>query len=88
MSQRYPGVVRSFRGGTGFITLYGHPHLTGRDVFVHYSNIVCEGYRVLDDGEQVTFRLVQTDRGLAALEVKRQKRPESRPYHNGHSELH
>ncbi|MES9997552.1 cold shock domain-containing protein [Desulfovibrio aminophilus] len=51
---RQNGVVSWFdeRKGFGFIT-----DAEGRDVFVHYSEIVREGFQTLEQGEQVSFEL-------------------------------
>lgn len=52
--------------GYGFI-------LIGDDleVFVHYSEIVDGGYRMLHDGEEVEFELHDTMRGYQARNVRR-----------------
>ncbi len=39
------------------------------DIFVHYSQIVEEGYKSLEEGQQVQFDLTETDRGLQAKNV-------------------
>ena len=41
----------------------------GKDVFVHYSQIVQDGYKSLNEGEVVEFELYQSDRGLQAKNV-------------------
>ena len=41
----------------------------GEDIFVHYSQIMEEGYRSLDEGQEVQFDLAQTERGLQAKKV-------------------
>jgi cold shock protein len=41
----------------------------GRDVFVHYSNIIGDGFRSLRDGESVKYELIETDKGLQASQV-------------------
>lgn len=41
----------------------------GEDIFVHYSQIIEEGYRSLDEGQEVTFDLHETSRGLQARNV-------------------
>ena len=43
----------------------------GQDVFVHFSQILGDGFRSLKDGEQVEYELVEGDKGLQAKEVKR-----------------
>lgn len=39
------------------------------DIFVHYSAIVQEGYKSLEEGTVVNFKLVETSKGLQAIEV-------------------
>lgn len=41
------------------------------DVFVHYSAIQMEGYKTLDEGEEVEFDVVEGDRGPQAANVVR-----------------
>lgn len=43
----------------------------GQDVFVHFSQILGDGFRSLKDGEQVEYDLSEGDKGLQAREVKR-----------------
>lgn len=43
----------------------------GQDVFVHFSQIMGDGFRSLKDGEKVDYDLVEGDKGLQAREVKR-----------------
>ena len=57
--------------GYGFIIGDG-----GKDVFVHYSSIVGDGFRSLKDGEPVDYELVQSDKGLQARNVRRLTAPE------------
>ncbi len=52
--------------GYGFIEREGGP-----DVFVHYTAISGTGYRNLEEGEQVTFDIVNGQRGLQAANVVR-----------------
>ena len=60
------GQVKWFNAekGYGFITTD-----EGKDVFVHYSAIQTEGFKTLDDGEAVSFEVVQSDRGEQAANV-------------------
>ena len=50
--------------GYGFIT-----NDEGKDVFVHYSAIQIDGFKTLDDGDAVSFEVVQSDRGEQAANV-------------------
>jgi CspA family cold shock protein len=43
----------------------------GPDVFVHYSAIVGEGYRTLQEGEAVEFEIGQGPKGPQAANVKK-----------------
>jgi CspA family cold shock protein len=43
----------------------------GRDVFVHYSSIVVDGYRTLTEGELVEYEMVERQQGLLATRVLR-----------------
>ena len=43
----------------------------GPDVFVHYSAIVGEGYRTLNEGDAVEFEIVQGPKGPQAANVTR-----------------
>lgn len=60
------GEVKWFdpRKGFGFVIAPD-----GKDVFVHYSVIQGDGFRVLRDGSQVEFDAEWTDRGWKALRV-------------------
>ena len=66
MAERETGVVKWFNSTKrfGFITREGQ-----EDVFVHYSSIRGEGYRALDEGQQVEFEVTQSDKGPQAQDV-------------------
>ncbi len=50
--------------GFGFIEKDG-----GGDVFVHYSEIEIDGYKTLAEGEEVSFEVVESPKGLKATHV-------------------
>jgi cold shock protein len=62
------GTVKWFSAekGYGFIT----PEDGGRDVFVHFSGIVGEGHRSLDEGSRVSFSAEDGEKGPRAVDVK------------------
>jgi CspA family cold shock protein len=62
------GVVKWFSRskGYGFISPDGEGQ---KDVFVHYSNILGDGFRNLDAGEKVTFVIEDTPKGPQAVQV-------------------
>lgn len=39
------------------------------DIFVHYSTIICDGYKTLKEGDNVQFELTKTDKGYQAKNV-------------------
>ncbi|EZP78183.1 cold-shock DNA-binding domain-containing protein [Parageobacillus genomosp. 1] len=41
----------------------------GSDVFVHFTAIQGEGFKTLEEGEEVSFEIVQGDRGPQAANV-------------------
>ena len=43
----------------------------GDDVFVHYKAILGEGFKVLDEGDEVEFEVEQGPKGLQAANVKK-----------------
>jgi len=45
-----------------------------QDIFVHYSAIQGDGYKKLEEGEEVSFDIVQGDRGPQATNVVRLKK--------------
>jgi CspA family cold shock protein len=65
---RLRGRVKWFdaRKGYGFIAREGQ-----EDVFIHFSSIEMDGYKTLDDGEEVEFDIVTTERGPQAARVCR-----------------
>lgn len=60
------GTVKWFntKKGYGFIT-----RENGEDLFVHFRNIKGRGRRSLNDGESVTFVVIEGDKGLQADRV-------------------
>ena len=61
------GTVKFFNAekGFGFISREG-----ADDVFVHFSNIVGEGYRTLDEGQHVEFDVAPGRKGEEAKNVR------------------
>lgn len=66
MNDRIVGKVKWFNAskGYGFIERQG-----GSDVFVHYTAIQAEGYRTLQEGQEVEFTIEEGPKGLQAAHV-------------------
>ena len=62
------GTVKWFNSskGYGFIS-----REEGEDVFVHHNAIEGEGYKSLDEGDQVQFEVEQGPKGLQASKVSK-----------------
>ncbi len=62
------GTVKWFNGakGFGFISRPG-----GEDVFVHYRSIVGNGYKSLNEGDQVQFEVEKGPKGFQATNVSK-----------------
>ncbi|MBD8526620.1 cold-shock protein [Pseudomarimonas arenosa] len=67
MSNRQSGTVKWFNDakGFGFIT----PE-SGPDLFVHFRAIQGSGFKSLQEGQKVTFKAVQGQKGMQAEEVQ------------------
>lgn len=61
------GTVKWFNAqkGFGFIT----NNETGEDVFVHFSGIASEGFKSLEENQNVVFDITNGARGLQAVNV-------------------
>lgn len=62
------GRVKKFNPekGYGFIT-----QDNGRDIFFHYSQLVMEGFKTIEEGAEVEFELVSSERGDQAHNIQR-----------------
>jgi len=62
------GTVKWFNSskGYGFIS-----REEGKDVFVHFKAIEGDGYKTLDEGDQVQFEVEQGPKGLQATKVSK-----------------
>src|ERR687894_709542 len=65
------GTVKWFNEekGYGFIS----PDEGGEDLFVHYSGIVGEGFRSLEEGDKVSYEATRGKKGMQAEEVSKFK---------------
>ena len=68
MSERMKGKVKWFSNERcyGFIA----PDNGSNEVFVHYTAIIAEGFRTLEENQKVEFTIVQGERGPQAKDVQ------------------
>jgi cold shock protein len=66
MSDRVHGTVKWFNAGKGYGFIERED---GDDVFVHFSAIQADGFRTLEEGQQVEFSIEQGPKGLQAANV-------------------
>jgi CspA family cold shock protein len=62
------GTVKWFNNQKGFGFISDEQ---GNDVFVHYSGIVSDGFKSLDEGQAVEFDVVQGQKGPQTTNVKK-----------------
>ena len=63
------GTVKWFdnKKGYGFI----EQDNGAEDVFVHYSAVTMEGFKTLEEGERVAYELMQAEKSMRAVNVRR-----------------
>ena len=66
MSEREFGTVKWFNSGKGYGFIERE---SGDDIFVHYSAILGDGYRSLEEGQRVEFAVEESPKGLQAAGV-------------------
>lgn len=64
--EKKQGLVKWFNASKGF----GFILHEGEDYFVHFKNILMDGYKSLEEGQKVTFKPATTERGKCALDVE------------------
>ncbi|MCI8850081.1 MAG: cold-shock protein [Erysipelotrichaceae bacterium] len=60
------GKVKWFNADKGYGFITGED---GKDIFVHYSAIQCDGFRTLEEGQSVNYDVVEGERGEQAANV-------------------
>lgn len=61
------GKIKWFNNEKGYGFIEGE---NGEDIFVHYSAIKQEGYKSLSEDQIVEYELLETEKGLQAINVK------------------
>lgn len=62
------GTVKWFNAKKGFGFISDEE---GNDVFVHFSALLMDGFKVLEEGDKVEFEVVQGEKGPQAANVKK-----------------
>lgn len=60
------GTVKWFNSEKGFGFITGED---GKDIFAHFSQIKSDGYKSLEEGQKVTFDVVQGQKGPQAENI-------------------
>jgi len=68
---RISGKVKWFNENKGYGFIVGD---SGKDIFVHYSEISDDGYRTLAEGEVVEYELMDSPKGPQAKSVLRSQK--------------
>ena len=68
MEELCHGTVKWFNTNKGFGFILAEDD---REVFVHYTDIAVDGFRNLNEGDKVSFKITQTGKGLRAAEVQK-----------------
>ena len=62
----YQGKVKWFSNDKGYGFIEADD---GEDVFVHFTGILSEGFKTLDEGQSVSFEIIEGNRGPQAANV-------------------
>ncbi len=62
------GTVKMFNKEKGYGFIRGEDK---NDYFFHYSSLIMEGFKTIEQGENVEFEVAQSDRGLRAQNIKK-----------------
>ncbi len=61
------GSVKWFDAEKGYGFILGED---GKEIFVHFSAIQSDGFRTLEQDQEVEFEITETDKGVQAANVK------------------
>ncbi|UCH85619.1 MAG: cold shock domain-containing protein [Candidatus Latescibacterota bacterium] len=62
------GVIRYFNDSKGYGFIEGDD---STPIFVHYSSIMQGGYKTLQEGQEVSYDIKESQRGLEAVNVQK-----------------
>lgn len=61
------GKIKWFNNEKGYGFIQGE---NDEDIFVHYTTIKQDGFKTLSEGQMVEYELLETEKGLQAINVK------------------
>ena len=64
----HKGKVKWFNSTKGFGFI--EPEDGGEDIFIHFSEIIMDGYKQLNEGQPVEYEMEQSDKGFKATDIK------------------
>lgn len=67
MAERKQGTVKWFNSSKGYGFIQQE---NGEDVFVHFQSIISDGYKTLDENDNVEFSVADGPKGLQAADVQ------------------
>ena len=62
------GKVKWFNATKGYGFITGDD---GIEVFVHYTSIISDGFKTLEDGQTVEYEVIESDKGPQAINVSK-----------------
>jgi len=66
------GTVKWFNATKGFgFIIPDDENAENKDIFVHFSGIVSDGYKTLEEGDKVSYELGNGPKGQVAVEVRK-----------------
>lgn len=68
MSHRVEGVVKWFNAARGYGFVVDNTE-DSEQYFVHFTSIMMDGYKTLEEGQKVEFTLRSTPKGVQAVDV-------------------
>lgn len=69
MNETTVGIVKWFNNEIGFGFIIPEDDISS-EYFVHYTSIETEGFKTIQAGQKVQFELLETPKGIQAVNVK------------------
>ena len=69
-SERFNGIVKFFSNERGYGFILRNGLAEDGEFFVHFTSLLMDGYKTLKPGQNVSFELKETEKGIQAVEVR------------------